>query len=208
MPRPGLTSEGSAMSRRTIVVVTLLLSLGSARAACTDAAAGFAATRAAADAQCPCGTFSSHKAYLHCVAKVAKTAVQNGSLLEACRASVRGCAKKSTCGKAGFVTCCRTTAKGSTKCVVKPSAAKCTAPKGGSVCVSTVPSCCDTCAAGSCAAVTTTTTRPRATTTTRPRATTTTRPRATSTTTMSGATTTTTLAPPQTHNVMVGEAGL
>src|SRR5262245_10571683 len=207
MPRTVLTSEESAMSRLTIVVVTLLLSLGTARAACTDAAA-VAATRAVADTLCPCGTSRSHKDYLHCVAQVAKAAALSGSLPKTCRAAVLGCAKKSTCGKAGFVTCCRTTAKGSTKCVVKPSAAKCTAPKGGSVCVSTVPSCCDTCAAGSCAAVTTTTTRPRATTTTRPRATTTTRPRATSTTTMSGATTTTTLAPPQTHNVMVGEAGL
>jgi len=42
------------MSRLTIVVVTLLLSLGTARAACTDAAA-VAATRAAADTLCPCG---------------------------------------------------------------------------------------------------------------------------------------------------------
>src|SRR6516225_8147008 len=178
MPTTVLTSEESAMSRLTIVVVTVLLSLGTARAACTDAAA-LAATRAAADAQCSCGTFSSHKAYLHCVAQVAKTAAQSGSLPKACRATVLGCAKKSTCGKAGFVTCCRTTAKGSTKCVVKPSAAKCTAPKGGSACVGTMPSCCDSCAAGSCAEATTTTTAP-------------------------GATTTTTLARPQTHTVMVG----
>ena len=186
------------MSRLTIVVVTLLLSVGTARATCTDAAA-VAATRAAADALCPCGTFRSHKAYIHCVAQVAKAAVLSGDLPKAFRAAVLGCAKKSTCGKAGFVTCCRTTAKGSTKCVVKPSAAKCTAPKGGSACVGTVPSCCESCAAGGCAAATTTTTRPCATTTTRPRA--------TSTTTRSGATTTTTLAPPQTHTVMVGQGG-
>jgi plastocyanin len=178
------------MSRLTVVVVPLLLSLGTARAACTDAAAT-AATRAAADVQCPCGTMSSHKAYLHCVAQVAKTAAQSGSLPKACRAAVLGCAEKSTCGKAGFVTCCRTTAKGSTKCLVKPSAAKCTAPKGGSACVGRMPSCCDSCAAGGCAGATTTTTVPRAT----------------STTTMSGATTTTTLPRPQTHTVMVGEGG-
>jgi hypothetical protein len=79
------------------------------------------------------------------------------------------------------------------------------APKGGSACVGTVPSCCDSCAVGGCAAATTTTTRPCATSTTRPRATSTTRPRATSTTTMSGTPTTTTLASPQTHTVMVGE---
>src|SRR5262249_378647 len=157
--------------------------------------------------ECPWGTCRSQKAYLLCVAGVAKAAALSGSLPKACRAAVLGCARKSTCGKAGFVTCCRTTAKGRTKCVVKPSAAKGTAPKGGSACGGMVPSCCDSCAAGGCAAATTTTTRPRATSTTQPRATTTTRPRATSTTTMSGATTTTTLAPPQTHTVMVGEGG-
>src|SRR6516164_4765859 len=183
MPTTVLTvNEERAMRRLTIVVVLLLLSLGTAHAACTDAGA-VTATRAAVDAQCPCGAMSSHKTYLHCVAQVAKMAAQSGSLPKACRATVLGCAKKSTCGKAGFVTCCRTTAKGRTKCVVKPSAAKCTAPKGGSACVGTVPSCCDSCAAGGCAAATTTTTRPCATTTTRPRA--------TSTTTRSGATTTT-----------------
>ena len=170
------------MTRLTIVVVALLLWLGTARAACTDAAA-VAATRAAADARCPCAAATSHKTYLHCVAQVAKTAAQSGSLPKACRAAVLGCARKSTCGKAGFVTCCRTTAKGSTKCVVKPNAAKCTAPKGGSACVGTMPSCCDSCAAGSCAEATTTTT------------------------TAHGATTTMTMAPSQTHTVMVGEGG-
>ena len=47
----------------------------------------------------------------------------------------------------------------------------------------TVPSCCDSCAAGSCAET------------------------ATTTTAVPGATTTTTPAPPQTHTVMVGEGG-
>jgi hypothetical protein len=43
------------MTRFVTIVVPLLLSLGTARAACTDAAA-VAATRAAAEAQCPCGS--------------------------------------------------------------------------------------------------------------------------------------------------------
>jgi len=119
------------MTRFVTIVVPLLLSLGIARAACTDAAA-VAATRAAAEAQCPCGTFSSHKAYLHCVAQVAKTAAQSGSLPKQCRASVAGCARKSTCGKAGFVTCFRTTAKGSQTCSVKPSAAPAVSAGAGS----------------------------------------------------------------------------
>src|SRR5262249_11795715 len=61
------------------IVVPLLLSMGTARAACTDAAA-VAATRAAASAQCRCETFAKHKSYVHCVAQAAKAAATSGSL--------------------------------------------------------------------------------------------------------------------------------
>ena len=168
------------MNRFAMTVVLLLLSMGTARAACNDPAA-VASTRAAADLQCPCATAANHKLYVHCVAQAAKAAARSGSLPRQCRAAVVGCARKSTCGAPGFVTCCRTTATGATKCSLKPSAARCKAPKGGSACVGTVPSCCDSCTAGGCAGVTTTST-----------------PSATTTTTMAG---------PQTHTVMVGEGG-
>jgi hypothetical protein len=46
------------MTRFVTIVVPLLLSLGTARAACTDAAA-VSATRATAEAQCPCAAASS-----------------------------------------------------------------------------------------------------------------------------------------------------
>ena len=61
------------------------------------------------------------------------------------------CAAKSTCGKPGFVTCCRTKANGSTKCSTKSSADRCKDPKGGSSCVGTFASCCDACTATGCA---------------------------------------------------------
>jgi plastocyanin len=169
------------MKRFVMIVVALLLSIGAARAACTDPAA-VASTRAAADLQCPCESASGHKPYIQCVAHIAKAAVMSGSLPRQCRLAVVRCARKSTCGAPGFVTCCRTTATGSTKCSVKSSQAKCTAPKGGSACVGAVPSCCDSCSAGGCAGETTTTTTP-------------------------GATTTTTLGTPRTHTVMVGAGG-
>jgi len=168
------------MKRFMKIVVPLLLSIGTARAACTDPAA-VASTRAAAELQCPCDTAVGHKPYIHCVAQVAKAAATSGSLPKECRAAVVKCAKKSTCGATGFVTCCRTTAAGSTKCSLKSSAAKCKAPVGGSACVGTVPSCCDSCSAGGCVGATTTTPTP-------------------------GATTTSTLQP-RTHTVMVGEGG-
>ena len=147
------------MTRLTIVVVPLLLSLGTARAACTDAAA-VAATRAAAEAQCPCAAAAATKPTFNASPRSPRRRRRAAASRRQCRASVVGCARKSTCGKAGFVTCFRTTAKGSQTCSVKPSAAKCTAPKGGSAFVGTMPSCCDSCAAGSCAEATTTTTPP------------------------------------------------
>jgi len=148
-----------------INIITLLISIGSAQAACTDPAA-VASTRAAAELQCPCASAGSHKAYVKCVAQAAKTAARSRSLPKQCRASVVSCAHKSTCGKPGFVTCCRTNSTGHTKCSVAPSASKCVAPKGGTACVGTVPSCCDSCSAGTCSGAVTTTTAAGATTTT------------------------------------------
>jgi plastocyanin len=176
------------MTRIAMIVVLLFVSIGTVRAACPDAAM-VAATRAIADQQCPCASQANHKRYIQCVAGVAKAAAKSGTLPKQCRASVVACAKKSTCGRPGFVTCCRTTMHGSTKCSVKPSEANCTVPKGGSACVGALPSCCDSCTAGSCTGVTTTTTTPSPTTTT---------PRPTTTTTMAGA---------RTHTVMVGPGG-
>jgi len=167
------------MKHVVMLVVPLLLSIGDARAACNDSVA-LASMRAAADLQCPCATAVGHAPYVHCVARVAKAEVKSGSLPKQCRAAIVRCAKKSTCGAAGFVTCCRTSAKGTTKCSVKSSAAKCAPPMGGSACVGTVPSCCDACGAGSCPATTPTT--------------------------MAGGTTTTMLGP-RTHTVMVGDGG-
>ena len=67
------------MKRFMKIVVPLLLSIGTARAACTDSAA-VASTRAAAELQCPCDTAVGHKPYIHCVAQVAKAAATSGSL--------------------------------------------------------------------------------------------------------------------------------
>src|SRR5262249_31646793 len=63
-----------------------------------------------------------------------------------CRGAVERCAAKSTCGKPGFVTCCRTSALGKTRCSVKKDAAHCTASHGT---VGTCTSCCDACSAPS-----------------------------------------------------------
>jgi len=167
--------------RSLLVTCILLLSTGMAHGACTNPVA-VAATRTMVDAQCPCATATSHREYVRCVAVAVKSAMARGSLPKQCRRAVVHCAAQSTCGRPGFVSCCRTTANGVAKCSIKPDARKCTAPKGGAACAQRVASCCDACSAGSC---------PVSTTTTMP----------------GGPTTTTTIAP-QTHTVMVGQDGL
>src|SRR5437867_1534511 len=69
-----------------------------------------AATRAAVAAQCDCATAHGRGRYLGCVAHVANGAVGQGFLRAPCRDQVMRCAARSTCGRKGFVTCCRTDA--------------------------------------------------------------------------------------------------
>ena len=45
------------------------------------------------------------------------------------------CVQKSTCGKPDAVTCCRTTAGGTTSCRIARDANHCVAPRNGSACV-------------------------------------------------------------------------
>ncbi|GEM_PF-802002 len=170
-----------------VVAIVVLTALGVQRAhaaPCVDPAA-VAAVRAAAEARCPCAAATNHGQYVKCVAGVAKAAVAGGELPKSCKGAVVACAARSTCGKpAGSVTCCRTNAKGVTRCAIKASASKCKAPKGGGACVGTAPSCCEACSQGSCPLPTTTTT------------------------TVPGSTTTTTMPGARTHTVMVGDGGL
>ena len=155
------------MRRFAMSAASLLLAIGSARAACTDSAA-VASARAAAEVQCPCATAASHTQYVQCFAQAAKAAARSGELPKQCRIDVVRCARRSTCGKPGFVTCCRTNTAGHTKCAVVSSDARCTAPKGGAACVGAVPSCCDSCSASGCSGGVTTTITAGSTTTTMP----------------------------------------
>jgi hypothetical protein len=89
--------------------------------------------------------------YLRCAKGVIKASVAGGALSPSCGASVTKCASKSTCGRVGAVTCCRTSARGTTKCAVKSAPSKCRAPSGGSACSGVFSSCCDACGSGGCA---------------------------------------------------------
>jgi hypothetical protein len=113
--------------------------------------AAVAATRAQVEAQCPCASATNHGDYVKCAKGVVNAAVANDTLPTQCKGEVRRCAAKSTCGRPGAVTCCRTNAKGVTKCTIKKDAAKCRAPRNGSACIGLMSSCCGACLASGCA---------------------------------------------------------
>ena len=154
------------MSFRALALTAFALGLavaGPGFPSCGDRpgdAQAVADARAAAAAECDCATASSHTGYVDCVARVANAAVRAGRLRAQCRLAVVHCAARSTCGRPGAVTCCRTRADGTRRCSVMSNAALCTAPPGGSARVGDQPSCCDACAAGSGPPATTTTTLP------------------------------------------------
>jgi hypothetical protein len=118
-------------------------------AACPDAAEA-TAIEVAVEAQCDCAGARDHGTFVRCATRVAKNALKAGTLSKTCKLAVIDCAGKSTCGKSGFVTCCRTTAKGKTTCSIKRDAAHCKAPKHGTACPGQRPSCCDACPSGGC----------------------------------------------------------
>jgi plastocyanin len=117
--------------------------------ACRDADA-VARIRAEIDSRCDCAGASTHRSYVRCAAAVAREAARAGTLPRACKGKVKTCAATSTCGRPGFVTCCRTIA-GVQTCSVKRSAV-CRAPRRGTACISDRPSCCDACGGATCPA--------------------------------------------------------
>src|SRR5262245_23822042 len=135
----------------TLMLGGLVLSTPRAYAKCDATgvdAVDIATARAAVAANCDCAGSPNHGQYVKCATEQARATLVNQS----CRGAVVKCAAKSTCGKPGFVTCCRTNAKGVTKCSTKSGADRCKPPKSGAACVSTFASCCDACTTSGCAA--------------------------------------------------------
>jgi hypothetical protein len=103
------------------------------------------------DDACDCAGAANHGGYVRCVAHAVKAGVKAGTVPKAFSGGIVRCAAKSTCGKPGFVTCCRTNRKGVAKCSIKHDAATCKAPRGGTARVGSHPSCCDACSGSACA---------------------------------------------------------
>ena len=122
-------------NRRAVLAIAAtlgLISLGAGRswANCDDndpTGALRAAARADVKANCNCATATTHGEYVKC----SKARLKNNK-----------CAAKSTCGKPGFVICCKKNAKGKATCAPKKDCGHCVAPSGGSMCCSANSSCC------------------------------------------------------------------
>jgi hypothetical protein len=152
-----------------------LASVTSARARCGDLpgdAAAVASARSVIAAACPCDATVTPRQHLACVRQFATLGVSAGILPASCVSTVLSCAKRSTCGRPGLATCCRTSASGRSKCRVT-TAARCTASGG---CVGAYASCCDACGGAGCVTTTTTTTSTATTSAPTTTSTTTTRP--------------------------------
>ncbi len=143
------------------------LALASANAlAQTDCEPARCAVQAAINAACDCTTATNHGRYVSCVAHVVKQLSIDGTIPINCKGKVKRCAARSTCGKAGFVTCsipvpgtcdlttftcvgnatvaCTTDAQCTTsRCKIKSTAEGCTAAGGT---VGTSATCCANCA--------------------------------------------------------------
>jgi hypothetical protein len=136
------------MTPARLVAVVVLLAPLVAHARCGDApgdAQAVADARLQVERDCPCATAATHGAHVRCAAAVAKDRVDRGLLPRQCKSAVKRCAARSTCGKPGYVTCCRVR-NGETKCSTARDAARCEA-RGGTP--GACPSCCDACT-GSC----------------------------------------------------------
>jgi hypothetical protein len=145
------------MLMSVFTLIALATNPATGRAACSDPNA-VATVRGRIDTQCDCAGAVSRTEYLGCASHVIGEALSDGSLPVQCVSAVKKCASKSTCGRAGYVTCLVAKPSG-TRCSLKRNAALCTRLPGS--CVGTTPFCCD--GAGGCFG--TTTTVPASTTT-------------------------------------------
>jgi hypothetical protein len=95
-------------------------------------------------AACPCESAASHGAFIRC-ARAQLAQVPDERFMLGCIKSSLTCLAHSVCGRHGAVTCCRTNSHGRQRCEIKPDAAHCTAPKGGSASLGVSAQCCDAC---------------------------------------------------------------
>jgi|SRR5262245_46729529 len=91
-----------------ITAALMIAALGPGPAlADSDCDAARCAVQAAIAQNCSCTASTNHGRYVSCVAHQVKTLSDSGAIPIDCKGKITRCAAKSTCGKAGFVTCTR-----------------------------------------------------------------------------------------------------
>jgi hypothetical protein len=88
-----------------VLALTILAAASPARAERVDCDPARCAVQAAIAAECPCEAAINHGQYVSCVAHIVRRFASDGTIPITCKGKVTRCAAKSTCGKAGFVTC-------------------------------------------------------------------------------------------------------
>ena len=134
----GRRSSHLSVATSLALGVAALLVATPAHAACDLAGASapaVAAARAAVADGCDCAGAPDRASYRDCVLATLAPLVADGRLPAACLRRVRDLEMRSTCGRPGRIACCRTRASGKTTALLA-TPAHCTAPLGGSACVS------------------------------------------------------------------------
>ncbi len=104
---------------------------------------------AALEAGCPCESFSNHRDYVRCAARVFERDGATVGLSSRCRQRAVRVARQSTCGRDDAVVCCGATASGRPHYRIKTEASQCRSPKGRA-CVSPMSHIATGCGAGTC----------------------------------------------------------
>jgi hypothetical protein len=148
-----------------VALTAVIAASGSAWAICDTAEdrQAVAETRALADVECECASFTRLGDYKTCVRRVVTEQLLAGNLPLQCKSVVMRCAARSTCGRRSgqAVACCRTDYRGFRSCRIQSLPSQCVTTAGGTACVSSATSCCDACQPGfGCTPSTTTTTTP------------------------------------------------
>jgi hypothetical protein len=147
----------STTSLGALAMLVILSSSHAAGATCGDDSGdttAVAAARGEIATTCNCATATTHGGYVACARGVVEDRVDHDMLPPQCRAAVMRCVRRSTCGRPGAVTCCRTTVVGS-RCTIRRNDEQCVHAGG---CVGSLASCCDACGPGGCVPTSTTTT--------------------------------------------------
>lgn len=121
-----------------------------ARCDSPDEQAALEAASLAIQAQCDCAAAANPRDYRRCAKSVVDARFAAGQLPKECRKSANRCARASTCGRPGTVTCCRTSASGKRSCRVVRDASQCTPRRGGTATIGACTSCCQSCGQGTC----------------------------------------------------------